>query len=111
MAQPLQGRVALVTGASRGIGRGVALCLAERGAAVVVNYRSHAADAEEVVQAIVSAGGRALAWQADVAVRDEVDALVQGTVEAFGRLDIAVANAAHSIRGPVVSAAWEDVLR
>ncbi|MDD3824453.1 MAG: SDR family NAD(P)-dependent oxidoreductase [Anaerolineae bacterium] len=111
MAQPLQGRVALVTGASRGIGRGVALCLAERGAAVVVNYRSHAAEAEEVVQAIGSAGGRALAWQADVAVRDEVDALVQGAVEAFGRLDIAVANAAHSIRGPVVSADWEDVLR
>jgi glucose 1-dehydrogenase len=107
----LSGKVALVTGASRGIGRGIALSLAAQGADVVVNYRSHSDEALQVVDQVEGLGCRALSWQADVAERDAVAALVAGTVEAFGRLDIAVANAAHSIRELVVDAAWENVER
>ncbi len=107
----LEGRIALVTGASRGIGRGIALDLAAEGADVVVNYRSHAAEAEEVVAAIAALGRRAVAWQADVSQRQAVAAMIAGVVAAWGRIDIAVANAAHSIREPVVDAAWENVER
>jgi glucose 1-dehydrogenase len=105
----LKGKVALVTGASRGIGRGIALCLAAEGADVVVNYRSHPGEAQEVVAAITAMGGRVLAWQADVADRDAVAGMIAAAVAAFGRLDIAVANAATSIREPVLEAAWEHV--
>jgi glucose 1-dehydrogenase len=105
----LMGKVALVTGASQGIGRGIALCLAAEGADVVINYRSHPDEAQEVVAAIVAMGRRALAWQADVAQREAVAGLIAATVEAFGHLDVAVANAAHSIREPVLEAAWEHV--
>ena len=111
MRKSLAGKVALVTGASRGIGRGIALCLAARGADVVVNYRSHPDGARQVADEVEGLGCRALTWQADVAQRDAVAAMVAGAVEAFGRLDIAVANAAHSIREPVVGAAWENVER
>ncbi|MFN2182737.1 MAG: SDR family NAD(P)-dependent oxidoreductase [Anaerolineae bacterium] len=105
----LAGKVALITGASRGIGRGIALCLAARGADIVVNYRSHPGEARQVVAAVEEMGCRALTWQADVADRDAVAAMVAGAVETFGRLDIAVANAAYSIREPVVEATWENV--
>ncbi len=111
MMSSLSGKVALVTGASRGIGRGIALSLAARGADVVVNYRSHPGEARQVVDEVEGMGCRALTWQADVAERDAVAAMIAGSVEAFGRLDIAVANAAHSIREPVVDAAWENVER
>ena len=107
----LAGKVALITGASQGIGRGIALCLASEGADIVVNYRSHRDEACKVVEAVEEMGCRALAWQADVAQRDAVAAMVAGAVEAFGRLDIAVANAAHSVRGTVVEASWENVER
>jgi glucose 1-dehydrogenase len=107
----LAGKVALITGASQGIGRGIALCLAAEGADIVVNYRSHRDEARKVVEAVEGMGCRALAWQADVAQRDAVAAMVAGAVEAFGRLDIAVANAAHSVREPVVEASWENVER
>lgn len=105
------GRVALITGASRGIGRGCALALAEQGADVVVNYRSHEDEAQEVAALIEGMGRRALVWQADVAKRDAVEAMFAGAVAHFGRVDIAVANAAMSIREPVLTAKWEDVLR
>lgn len=107
----LEGRVALVTGASRGTGRGIALCLAAAGADVVVNYYAHADEAREVVGMISDMGRRALAWQADVAQREAVADMVTGMVEAMGRLDIAVANAAYTLREPVVDAAWENVQR
>ena len=107
----LEGKVALVTGSNRGIGRASALCLAEEGADVLVNYRSHAKEAEDVVEAIQKMGRRALAWQADVADRTQIAAMVQGTVERFGKLDIAIANAAYSVRQPVLDAQWEDVER
>ena len=106
----LQGKVALVTGSSRGIGRGCALCMAEEGADVVVNYRSHADEAQAVVAAIEKMGQRAIAYQADVSDRAQVQAMFAGAITHFGHLDIVVANAAWSIRKPVIDAAWEDVL-
>jgi 3-oxoacyl-[acyl-carrier protein] reductase len=89
----LAGRVALVTGASRGIGRAIALALGASGAAVVVNYRGSEAAAQEVVAAITAAGGRAIAAQADVSDPTTHEGLIKATSEAFGRLDILVNNA------------------
>lgn len=106
-----EGKVALITGASLGIGRGIALSLAQEGANVIVNYRSHQTEAEEVAAEIEQMGGKALIWQADVSDRDAVKQMVAGAVEHFGKLDVAVANAAISIREPVVDATWENVER
>jgi 3-oxoacyl-[acyl-carrier protein] reductase len=92
-AKQLEGQVALVTGASRGIGRAVALALAEEGAKVVVNYARSSTAAEEIVAHITAEGGHALALQADVAQAEQVDALISRTLEAFGRIDILVNNA------------------
>ena len=89
----LSGKVALVTGGSRGIGRAIAEVLAEQGAKVVVNYRANAQAAEEVIASIVAHGGQARAIQADVSIAEEVEALVKSTMDAFGRLDILVNNA------------------
>ncbi len=93
MEQKLAGRVALVTGAAKRIGRSIALELAERGADVVVNYRSSRAEAENVVKEIEKIGRRARAIQANVSVRAEVENLIKETEKAFGRLDILVNNA------------------
>lgn len=86
-------RSALITGASRGIGRGIALELARRGFAVVVNYAHRADAAEEVVAEITAGGGKAVAAQGNVAVADDRAALVRRTLEEFGRLDMLVNNA------------------
>jgi glucose 1-dehydrogenase len=111
MKKRLQGKVALITGASRGIGSGIALCLAAEGADVLVNYRSHPEEARGVAEEVAVLGGRALVWQADVADREAVAAMIAGAVDHFGRLDIAVANAAITVRGPVTEVEWEDVQR
>jgi 3-oxoacyl-[acyl-carrier protein] reductase len=87
------GRVALVTGASRGIGRAIAERLGGAGASVVVNYRADEAAAATVVQAIQAVGGQAVAVAADVARADDVERLIEATTGAFGRLDILVNNA------------------
>jgi len=92
MAQ-LEGRVAVVTGASRGIGRGIALELARRGAAVVVNYQAAADAAAEVVGAITQAGGKAQAVQADVSNTEQAAALIKTAIDAYGQIDILVNNA------------------
>lgn len=105
------GKVAIVTGGSRGIGRGCALALAQEGADVVINYRTHADEAREVAAMIEGMGQRALIWQADVAHRDEMERMFASAVEHFGRIDIAVANAGMSIREPFLTAKWENVLR
>lgn len=89
----LSERVAIITGASRGIGRAVALALAAEGAKVVVNYASSSTAADEVVKAITEAGGNAIAFQADVSKLEQVDALVNQTLEKFGRVDVLVNNA------------------
>jgi 3-oxoacyl-[acyl-carrier protein] reductase len=89
----LEGKVAIITGASRGIGRAIADRLAAAGAAVVVNHRASGEQAAATVAAIERAGGRALAVQADVGSVAEARRLVQTTVERLGRLDILVNNA------------------
>ncbi|WGV23219.1 3-oxoacyl-[acyl-carrier-protein] reductase [Halotia branconii] len=91
--QKLQGQVALVTGASRGIGRAIALELATQGATVVVNYASSNAAADNVVAEITQAGGQALALQADVSQASQVEALLNAVMDKFKRLDILVNNA------------------
>ncbi|WP_044558965.1 glucose 1-dehydrogenase [Azospirillum sp. B4] len=88
----LTGKVAVVTGASKGIGAGIAKALAAEGAAVVVNYASSKAGADTVVQAITAAGGKAIAVQGDVTKADQAQGLIAAAVEAFGRLDILVNN-------------------
>jgi glucose 1-dehydrogenase len=94
----LSGKVAVITGASLGIGRATAMAFAKAGAAVVVNYRSSEAQAREVVDTILKSGGRATMCQADVAEYESVQSLVNHAVGQFGRLDIAVSNAAYSDR-------------
>jgi 3-oxoacyl-[acyl-carrier protein] reductase len=89
----LDSRIALVTGASRGIGRGIAEALAAEGAAVAVNYRSGEAEAQEVVQAIEAGGGRALAVQGDVSDYEQAQRVVQATIDGLGGLHVLVNNA------------------
>jgi len=93
MSKKLAGKVAVVTGASKGIGASIAKHLAAEGAAVVVNYSSSKEGAERVVKEIVSNGGKAVAVQANVAKPAEIERLFSETKKAFGRLDILVNNA------------------
>jgi 3-oxoacyl-[acyl-carrier protein] reductase len=110
----IRGAVALVTGASRGIGRGIALAFGRAGMRVAVNYRSRESDAEAVVDAIKTAGGDAIALRADVAQAGEVDRLVHEVGGAFGPINVLVNNA--GILGvlkydQVDEAEWERVIR
>src|SRR5437016_1115343 len=93
MSNKLEGQVAVVTGASKGIGAAIAEHLAAAGAAVVVNYASSRAGAEAVVQRIRQTGGKAVAVQADVSKPDDIRRLFAETKKAFGKLDILVNNA------------------
>lgn len=87
------GRVAVITGASRGIGAATALVLAQRGFSVVVNYRSSAEQADEVVSAVTATGGKAVAIRADVTAPEDVAAMVEQTQRRWGRIDVLVHNA------------------
>lgn len=89
----LDGRVALVTGASRGIGRAVALKLAQAGAKIIVNYAGNEAAAREVEQLIAADGGETLLCKADVAIMEQVEEMVTQGLSAFGHIDILVNNA------------------
>lgn len=91
--QILKDKVAIITGASRGIGRAIALELATQGAKVVINYAQSSAAADKVVEEITAAGGMAIALQADVSQVDQVDALVKLVTDKFKRIDILVNNA------------------
>jgi len=109
----LTGRVAIVTGASRGIGRAIAVGLAREGASVVVNYVANAAAAGEVVAEIRAGGGEAVAVQADVQDLAQHERLVAAARDHFGRLDVLVNNAGMSHRQPFLdatAAAWDEIV-
>lgn len=93
MTTELAGKVALVSGGSRGIGRAICVELAARGARVAVNFHANQAAADEVVAAITGAGGEARAIQGDISVWDDAKALVEATAAAYGKVDILVNNA------------------
>ncbi len=105
---PLAGHTAVVTGASRGIGRAVALELAHSGATVVVNYASSAAAADAVVAEITAAGGQAYALQADVSQEEQVDRLVSTVLERSGSIDVLVNNAGITRDGLLMRLKTED---
>lgn len=111
--QRFEGKVALITGAARGIGRGIALCLAEEGADIIVNDLPpvDGLGARGTVREVEQLGRQALAYDADISDRDQVAALFAAGVARFGHIDIVVANAAFSIRELVIEAQWEHVLR
>lgn len=104
------GKVAIVTGASRGIGRAIALRLAQDNIAVVVNYAHRASDADEVVQAIEAAGGRAIALQGDVANASDCARLFDAAEAQFGGVDIVINNAGVIQPGTTMLADTDDAL-
>jgi NAD(P)-dependent dehydrogenase (short-subunit alcohol dehydrogenase family) len=113
MALPLESRTALVTGASKGVGKGIALELARAGCDVAVNYHGDRAGAEATVAEIAGIGRRAFAVQADVAVAAEVDRMFAEVSEQFPRLDILVNNAGTQVWKPLLDleeAEWDRVI-
>ncbi|MBI3966985.1 MAG: 3-oxoacyl-ACP reductase FabG [Chloroflexi bacterium] len=109
----LSGRVAIVTGSSRGIGRAIATTFAGEGAAVVVNHLQSPAEAAEVIAEIERSGGRAKEIQADVSREAEVNRLVAETLAAFGSVDILVNNAGLQIRAPLAELGeelWDKIM-
>ena len=113
MVTDLTNRVALVTGASRGIGRAVALKLAECGAKIVINYKQSAAQAEKVAEQIRSQGGQCLTAQGDVAVAADVERVFQAAQQSFGRVDILVNNASINRDTLILRMSeqdWDEVL-
>ncbi len=107
-ATNLQGKVAIVTGASSGIGAAIALEMARQGAAVVVNYRSEADAATAIVAQIESTGGKAIAVGADVSKSAEVQAMVQQTVTQLGQIDVLVNNAGMERAAPFLDKTEDD---
>src|SRR5262245_10278827 len=113
VANTLDGRAAIVTGASRGVGKGIALELARRGCHVAVNYQSSRERAEETVREVTALGVEAFAVYADVAVPADVGKMVDAAVERFGRLDILVNNAGvqtWTALLDVTEAEWDRVI-
>ena len=109
----LEGKVAMVTGSGRNIGRATAIELARRGANVVVNARSNKAEADSVVAEIESLGSRAIATIADVGVQEQVDAMMSDAVAAFGQVDILINNAGLRAADPITEMTleqWRSVL-
>jgi len=109
----LKDKAAVVTGASRGVGRAVALAFAREGADIIVNYASNEAAAREVVQAIEKMGRKAVMVRGDVAKKEEAQAVVGAAKEHFGRLDILVNNAGISRPGmlhKMTEAQWDEVV-
>lgn len=107
----LTGKVALITGSSRGIGQGCAVEMAQAGADIAINYNTHPEDAEAVAQQIGAMGRKTAIIQADVSSRAAVDTMVAQAVSELGRLDIVVCNAYYSHRGPFLELPVEGVQR
>lgn len=105
------GRTALITGASRGIGRGVAIELAREGANIGINFRSHPEEAAEVAAAVEAIGQKAILLQADVSDQSAVEDMVRKVVSEFGRLDMFVSNAAYSDRQAMIDADMDGFKR
>jgi NAD(P)-dependent dehydrogenase (short-subunit alcohol dehydrogenase family) len=113
LAVRLSNKIAIVTGGSRSIGRAIAIGFAREGASIVVNYRRHGGAAAKVVDTISTSGGNALAVQADVSKREDVDRLVATTIAAYGRVDILVNNAAILKRTPFLEISedeWDEII-
>ena len=106
--QELQGRVAVITGAGRSIGRAMALELAAGGCAVVVNVRSNRAEADAVVKEIEEKGGRAMAALADVVDAPAVNAMAEAALKKFGRIDYLINNAALRGEKTIEHMSFED---
>ncbi len=109
----LDGRKALVTGSSRGIGRAIALAFADEGADVAVNFRTRSDEAEDVAQRIRNRGRRAVTVQADVSLEEPVRQMVARVNDEFGRIDILVNNAGFVTLAPVESmdvSTWDDII-
>ena len=108
----LDGQVTIVTGAGTGIGRSTALLLAKEGAAVVVAART-VSDLESLAAEVTAAGGKALVAPTDVTVEEQTEALIQKTIDAFGRVDILVNNAGLNVRSPITkikTADWRQII-
>ena len=103
-----KGKVAIVTGSSRSIGRGIALAFAREGCSVIVNYSKSREEAEDVANTIKEMGGNAKAIQCDVSKRDEVEAMFRQTIEEYGHIDILVNNAGIAKRGSILDTTDED---
>lgn len=102
-------KVAIITGASRGIGAAIAKLLADYGAKVVINYANNKSAAQEVVESIAAKGGEAIAIQADVRNQDEMEFLVNETISQFGKVDVLVNNAAiHFAMKPLSEMEWDE---
>ncbi|MBX3001762.1 MAG: enoyl-[acyl-carrier-protein] reductase FabL [Caldilineaceae bacterium] len=100
--QTLSGKTAIITGSGRGIGRGIALALAQRGCQVTINYLRKREAAEETVAAIEQIGGKAIAVKANIAQEDEIQRMVDETVAVFGGVEIFVGNAASGVLRPMM---------
>lgn len=105
---PLTGKVAIITGASRGIGKAIALKLSNNGASVVVNYAGNTAKAEEVVAEITQQGGQAIAIQADISQVAEIERLFDQAIAKFGKVDILVNNAGSIVYKPITEITEAD---
>ena len=108
-ARPLAGKVALVTGASRGIGAAAAVRLAQGGASLVVNYHQNKQAAEKVLRDIESAGARGMIFQGDVTQKDQIEKMVQAAAQTLGPIDVLVNNAYFPFEvGPLHELSWES---
>lgn len=108
---PLEGKVAVITGGSRGIGAAICRLFASKGANIVTTYNQHPDGAERVVSDVQKAGRAAIAIKTDVADRNSVARLFDRAIEQMGRVDIAVANAAINMRYPITDSPWEAIQR